>query len=224
MSATQAVGASFSTLLGFAVLALAVASNFTSLTVTSADGLAEIYEATPARWNAWQPKTCATGAQWRCQCPQPAGPLTPAVRAALIAAPGIGFFGLGAACGSGQVPPAPRRGPSVLVARRGECFFQVKVHAAHEAGYCGLLVANEDDGLPHPHYGRLELPDMTAGLDLDDSAVGIPAWLVAKGTGDAIFDRLQTGAVLLDAQDLEKKPAIGQAQEDNFGVRDHQLE
>jgi hypothetical protein len=65
---------------------------------------------------------------------------------------------------------------------------------------------------------------MTAGLDADDAAVGIPAWLVTKTTGDDIFSKLQTGAVLLDARDLNRRSAIGQAQEDEFGVRDYQLE
>lgn len=85
-------------------------------------------------------------------------------------------------------------------------------------------MANDEDGAPHPHYGRLELPDMTAGLDTDDEAVDIPAWLVTKSTGDVIFARLQTGAVMLDAQDFQTRTAIGQAQEDEFGVRDYQLE
>ena len=44
------------------------------------NGSIETFEATPARWNAWHPKTCPVGSRWRCLCPQPAGPVTPAVR------------------------------------------------------------------------------------------------------------------------------------------------
>lgn len=210
--------------LGVAWVPLALASNYTELMLTSADGFAEPVAATPARWNAWQPKGCAVGARWRCLCPQPAGPLVPAVQGSVVAAPGVGFFGLGPGCGSGQVPPSPQRGPSILLSRRGECSFRDKVNAAHEAGYCGLLVANEEDGDPHPHYGRLELPDMTALPDWDDAAINIPAWIISKSTGDAIFARLQTGALIADARDWQRKPAIGQAQEDEFGIRDHQFE
>merc|ERR1711865_1336285 len=106
---------------------------------------------------------------------------------------------------------------------RGECSFKEKVTAAHEAGYCGMVVANDQDGAPHAFYGRLELPDMTADSDYNDEEVGIPAWIVTKNSGDRIFTYAQTGTVLLDAQDWKRKPAIGQAQDDDFGVRDHQV-
>lgn len=195
----------------------------TNFTLTFPDGLAETLDAAPARWNAWHPKSCPAGSRWRCLCPQPVGALIAAVNGALIPAPGEGYAGLGHACGTGQVPPPPMRGTSLLVTRRGDCSFREKVSAAQELGYCGLIVANEEDGAPHPFYGRLELPDMSAEPDGSDAEIGIPAWIVSKSTGDVIFDRLQTGTVLADVRDFERKPAIGQAQEDIFGVRDHQV-
>mmetsp|Transcript_145763 Transcript_145763/g.254331 ORF Transcript_145763/g.254331 Transcript_145763/m.254331 type:complete len:225 (-) Transcript_145763:53-727(-) len=206
----------------------AVASQgLTNLTVTAANGSVQAYEAAPARWNAWQPKLCPAGSRWRCLCPQPTGPLLPAVNGPLVPAPALGFKGLGHACkmpsfSTAALAPPPRRGGAVALARRGGgCSFEAKVLAAEALGYCGLLVANEDDGPPHPYYGLLELPDMTTQ---DDSKVGIPAWLVSKSAGDEIFQTLSSGAALVEARDDPRKPALGHAQQDLFGIRDHHQE
>mmetsp|Transcript_26172 Transcript_26172/g.72004 ORF Transcript_26172/g.72004 Transcript_26172/m.72004 type:complete len:237 (-) Transcript_26172:68-778(-) len=199
-----------------------------NVSVTGADGSVEAFAAAPARWNAWHPQLqrCPASSRWRCNCPIPPGPQAAAVSGPVVAAPAMGHPGLGPACGVGAVHPAPRRTRAVLLARRGGCAFREKAAAAQEAGYCGLLVVNKRAGPPHPYYGRMELPDMTAeGRDVpsgfSDASVGLPAWLIAQSSGDALLRRLARGAVLVEVRDVERKPPLGHGQEDEFGLREH---
>eukprot|EP00442_Polarella_glacialis_P024505 CAMPEP_0115149654 /NCGR_PEP_ID=MMETSP0227-20121206/64581_1 /TAXON_ID=89957 /ORGANISM="Polarella glacialis, Strain CCMP 1383" /LENGTH=70 /DNA_ID=CAMNT_0002559887 /DNA_START=102 /DNA_END=314 /DNA_ORIENTATION=+ len=57
-----------------------------------------------------------------------------------------------------------------------------------------------------------------------DEGIGIPAWLISKDSGTALFAQLGSGAVFLQVQDDARKPPLGDFQADDFGVRDHQTE
>uniref|UniRef100_A0A7S4SG55 PA domain-containing protein n=1 Tax=Alexandrium monilatum TaxID=311494 RepID=A0A7S4SG55_9DINO len=202
-----------------------------NLTATAADGGTEVYPAAPARWNAWHPENgrCPRGSRWRCNCPVPPGPESAAAAGPMVAAPAIGHKGLGLACSVSTLPPAPPRVSAVLLARRGDCAFHEKASAAQEAGYCGLLVANARAGPPHPYYGQLELPDMTAQSTgaisgIPDDQVGLPAWLLTKDTGDELFAQLRRGSVRVEVRDDVPKPPLGSGQEDEFGLREHHYE
>jgi len=182
------------------------------------------HEANPARWNAWQPQRCPATARWRCSCPSPPGKPTSAATGPMYAASNGIYRGLGQGCASNMLPAAPTRQGAVLLSRRGGCTFYQKALIAHEAGFCGLLVANVRSGVPvHRTYGLVELPDMTAEPEALDSSVMTPAWSISKAAGDAIYSFfLANGTVLVQALDDPQKTALGSFQADEFGVRDHQ--
>lgn len=191
----------------------------TNLTAVPSTGAAQVFEAAPARWNAWQPKA----AHRHSVCALARGTPASTIKGLLIGAIPDGISQtarLGQACGAG-VSPAPSVG-AVLLALRGGCSFLAKVRIAERAGYCGLLVANELPGPPHRSLGLKELPDMTVEPVEADRDVNIPAWLVDERAGRLLLALLVSGGGHVEARDMYRRPALGHGQADEFGLRDHQ--
>lgn len=76
--------------------------------------------------------------------------------------------------------------------------------------------------MPPPAVGILELPDMTAGRERDET-VAVPAWLVSKEDGLELL-ALASGTLQAEVIEQERKPPLWIAQADSFGIRDYQLD
>ena len=81
---------------------------------------------------------------------------------------------------------APYRGGQVAVARRGRCTFSHKALLAQEAGAAGLLVVNDADD------EAVAMPAEPAHL----ADVVIPVAMLGSAAGEAVLERLRTGASL----------------------------
>jgi len=117
--------------------------------------------------------------------------------------------------GCGKLPAVPRGLSWVALLRRGACQFSEKAVRARRAGYHGVVVVDYRPGAPAPL-----LPAMTAGGD--DEAVGVPAWIIDKASGEAIAQAVTDSAdalLTVNIVDHRRKPTLGNLQSDAFGFR-----
>jgi len=119
---------------------------------------------------------------------------------------------LGRGCSSGSVTglPAPPAPSMVLMVARGACSFEAKARAAAGRGFAGLLVVDfrADDA---------QLPDMAA---LGEADVPVPAWVVPSAEGETLRAlAAEDPVVIVDVDDVVRKPRLGSAQSDSYGVR-----
>ncbi|CAE7023619.1 AAE3 [Symbiodinium sp. KB8] len=67
---------------------------------------------------------------------------------------------------------------------------------------------------------RQKVPDMTAGSEVDDRAVEIPAWSIDLSDGQALRNWILGDArLVIQVSDSPRRPNIGPFQEDVFGLR-----
>lgn len=183
----------------------------TRLEVTNSAGVRTQLDATPATWNLLMPSSVRQGSR---ECRDLVSRNAPLALSRML----LANHAAQGRASCAQLPPAPRFGAWLALALRGGCPFAekagqtIKARRASRAGYSGLIVIDHQS---EPHL-RI-LPEMTAhGRDAE---VTVPGWLVSATDGATLASAATTSELLVDVQDIRRKPRLANLQSDIFGLR-----
>ncbi|CAE7239293.1 unnamed protein product [Symbiodinium sp. CCMP2592] len=169
------------------------------------------FVAIPAGWNVFLPNFGLPKLSHRAPLDREASNVQPSFYGRVVMEPGSTNETRSLACG--ELAATPQVESLALLVERGLCTFRHKATNAFNAGYKALLVSNTILGLA-------KVPDMTAGSEVDDRAVEIPAWSIDLSDGQALRNWILADArLVIQVSDSPRRPNLGPFQEDVFGLR-----